>query len=356
MRKTIILLPLLLCLIYCQREWIGAEFTRTDTGSTMPDYTNISEEPAKEEPSIIKKTDLGNSKVYIASDKLILPRGTGENEIGIDDGGEDELPSGPMSFAVDKNGDIHILDNQNSVIKIFNQNKVLQNIISIGSDAKSLIDITISRDDHIALADISSNIIYIVKKTSKSVSEYTRLLKIPDTITDFGGLFSSVNGNIFLRYQDQRSLRINETGIHIPIMSLISRGEDFFLRTKRVSEKLSMLFLSRREQSTDYRGNTEKQIEIAIGMPILSVSLIDTDTQGRSYLLIEADGGGSETVNVRRFVLRAGTRDEDWSKPLEIPLDTYTLPFKDIVIGEDGTVYAMLVYKDRVEVAKWKAE
>ncbi len=355
MRKLILLLMAIIFLLSCQREWISAEFTKTDAGSTLPDYGITQEEPAGEEPAIIKKTDMSNSKIFVSGDNIIFPTGNKEGEIGIREGGEDELPSGPMSFTVDKNGNLHILDNINSSIKSFRPDRTLSNIISLGERAKSFIDITTSADNQLAVADMSNNLLYILSANSKSLSDLLKTIRLP-MVSDFGGIYNSVKGNIYLRYGDQQSYRLNDSGLHIPFMSLISRGENLFLRTKRISSGISMLFMSSRDQNPEYKGNTESQIEIAIGLPILSISVIDTDSLGRAYLLVEADSGSKETVSVKRFVIRAGTKDEDWSKPLEIPLDVYTIPFKDIIIGEDGTVYAMLVYKDRVEVTKWRVE
>ncbi len=62
---------------------------------------------------------MSNSKIFVSGDNIIFPTGNKEGEIGIREGGEDELPSGPMSFTVDKNGNLHILDNINSSIKKF---------------------------------------------------------------------------------------------------------------------------------------------------------------------------------------------------------------------------------------------
>jgi|GEM_PF-2803994 len=355
--KKIIFLFISLSLISlsCEREWISNEFIRADAGSNITDYGIVSEEPAKEEPMVIKKTDLSNSKIFTISDRLILPAGNKEFEIGTYEGGQEELPAGPMSFTVGSDGKIHILDNLNGAIKIFNIDKSISNIISLGDKAKSIIDITIPNNNQISAVDINSNLIYIIPKTSKAITDFSKMLRLPD-IKDFSGIYNTTKGNIFIRYGDQQSFKISDSGLHIPFMSIISRSETLFLRTKKISGSLSMLFMSSSEQSANYKGNTEKQIEISIGMPLLSISLIDTDKYGRPYLLVEADNGGNETVNVKRFIIRAGTKDEDWSKPFEIPLDVLTLPFKDIVIGEDGTVYVMLVYKDRVEVVKWKEE
>lgn len=341
--------------ISCEREWISGEFIKQDTGSKTSDAGIYSEEPAKEEPTIIKKADLNNSRIYSLSNRLIIPTGKNEGEIGLYEGGEDELPFGPLSFAVDKEENIYILDSINGAVKGFGKDGAIKNIISLLDKARSIVDIVISKDNNIALADINSNQIYLLTQGSKSISEYIKRINIP-SVNEFSGLFSSLKGNIYIRHSDQQSIRIGENGIHIPFMSIVSRTEDFFMRTRRISESLSVLFISSQDGNINYKGNTEKQLEIMLNMPILSVSLIDTDSSGRSYLLVEADNGGREVVNVKRFVIRAGPRDEDWSKPFEIPLDVYAMPFKDIVIGEDGTVYAMLVYRDRVEVTRWKAE
>ncbi len=348
--KMIFLLLLILVLFSCERDWISGEFIKPDASQD----TSAQEEPAKEEPVTIKNTDPKNNISFNLSDKLIFTVGTKDDEIGVLEGGEDELPTGPMSFAVNESGEIYILDSINGKIKGFDKNKMIKGLISLGEKAKSVLDIAITKDNQLLLADLHEDAVLLLSSQISDITTPDKKYRF--NISDFSGIFTTNRGNILLRYGNQQTLKLNDTGIHIPFMSLLSRNETMFLRTKRISESLSMLFMSSKEQSSEYKGNTEKQIEIMIDKPILSISYLDTDKNDRVYLLVEADDGADQTIKVKRYVIRTGTHPEDWSKPIEIPLDIYAHPFKDIVIGNDGTIYAMLVYKDRIEVAKWKTE
>jgi len=353
-----IVIPLMLIsflFLSCEREWISNEFIKPDASNNIPDSSTYNEEPAKEDPVVIKSVDVKNSTSFSLKDRLVFDIGNSDTKIGLLEGGEDELPSGPMSFSVSEDGEVYILDTINAAIKGFDSSRGLKGFISISERARDIVDIVITPNKEIAVSDMSQQMVFLLKNTAKSLSEHFKSYKISG-IEDFSGLTSTLKGNIFVRYGDQQMLKLNESGLNIPFMSLISRNEDMFFRLKKVSGSLSMLFMSSMDQNSTFKGNTEKQIELALGMPVLSMSFLDTDAKGRQYLLVEVDDGSSEVVKVKRYVIRTGAKAEDWSKPIEIPLDVYAFPFKDIVIGSDGSVYAMLVYKDRVEVARWKTE
>lgn len=350
--KKIPLFFFLLVFISCERDWISNQFVSPD--GSISRETERGKETIKEEPLTIKNTEPQKNVRFNPLEHLVFAIGDNDDEIGIYEGGEDEIPTGPMSFTVDDLGNILILDNINGWIKGFDQRKSLTKKISLGEKAKGILDISINKDGQIVIADMAESSVYLLSSNVTDI--FQPLKKYHFNVPDFAGIFTTNRGHIHLRYGNQQSLKLNESGINVPIMSLISRNENMFLRTKKISGNLAMLFMSSREQNPEYKGNTEKQIEIIIDRPILSISYIDTDKNDRVYLLVEADDGSNETIKVKRYVIRTGAKAGDWSRPVEIPLDIYAFPFKDIVIGNDGTIYALLVYKDRIEVAKWKAE
>ncbi|MDD5306471.1 MAG: hypothetical protein PHU25_04040 [Deltaproteobacteria bacterium] len=330
----------------------GTEATDgTDTGKSTDEPDT---EPASLEPETVTVPNTGLSEYAPISD-LKLAVGGSDGQIAVSPGAEDELPQGPASFDVDSSGNVYILDSVSSTIKSFQAGGTPIGKINLVKDRAPFLDFSLAPSGEMAVYQAATDLVFVLPKGANQISQATPVRSL-SSVQDFSGVFYNNDSQLFARDSGQMTYKVSSSGVAAPYLALLSMRNQMFFRTN-LAPTSGVLYASKQLQASGYQGNAEKKYEITMDRPILSVTYIDSDSQGRPYLRVETDDSATvEQVKVKRYVMRVGSKPEDWTKPIEIPSDVYALPFRDIRIGADGSVYAMLVYQDRIEVKKWAAK
>ncbi|MBI5525553.1 MAG: hypothetical protein HY897_04400 [Deltaproteobacteria bacterium] len=320
-----------------------------DAGPTTPDA-------GEREPEVVKQPDAGSPDAGGESSVVLeVAAGTADDQVAVEPGADDEPPRGPESFDIDADGNVHILDSPGAALKVFAPAGGLLRRIGLGPDGRSFLDFSVSPSGEVAVAHAPSHRLHVLPKSATDVAQAARQLGLP-VIAGFDGVSFDSAGKLFVRMLGQWTYALDGDPGN-PFLALLSMHSTGFFRVRRVSAALAVLFASDSYETDGISGNAKTVYEISPGIQIGSISFLDADSRGRVFVKIETVGElASGEVDVRRFVVRLGASDSDWSAPIEIPADVYALPFRDIRVGADGSVYAMLVYQDRVKVMRWTVD
>jgi hypothetical protein len=325
------------------------------TGGT-PDASQPAPDAGEREPEVVRQPDAGTADSGSESAVVLeVTAGDGEDQVAVVHAEGEELPRGPESFDIDADGNVHLLDAHHAALKVFTPAGALFRKIDLGADGRSFVDCAVSPAGEVALVHAPSHRLHVLPKSANEIGQATRRLGLP-AVSGFDGVSFDAKGKLFVRTLGQWTYAL-DSDPGTPFLALLSMHSTGFFRVRRLSAATAVLFSSDSYESDGISGNAKRVFEISPGVQIGSIAFLDADTRGRAFVKIETVGETpSGEIDVRRFVVRVGAAASDWSAPMEIPTDVYALPFRDIRIGADGSIYAMLVYRDRVKVMRWTAE
>ena len=308
------------------------------------------------EPDVVRGPDAGAVLTPIEPKPVIeIAAGTGDDQVAVIPSAGEDLPRGPESFDIDPDGNVYILDSQGGAVKVFGTQGALARRIDLAGQGSAFVDCAVSKTGELALAHAPENLVHVLPKGAAGLGQAARQIALP-AVAGFDGVSYNGEGTLFARTAGEMTYAIDGSQSN-PFLALLSMKAAMFVRVRRVSPALGVVYASAVYDADGWQGNAQKVFEIAPKMSIGSISFIDADAKGRAYLHIEAvDESPAGSIDVKRYVMRVGAAPADWTAPFEIPTDTYSLPFRDLRVGADGTVYAMLVYQDKVKVIRWNAE
>jgi hypothetical protein len=311
---------------------------------------------AVRDPEVVRWPDGGIGVIPALPTGVIeIPAGDGEGRVAVTAGGGEELPRGPESFDVDAEGNVWLLDAAGGAVKVFGPQGAYVRAVDLGGDGPSFIDLSVSRSGELALAQAAASRVHVLPKAATALAQASRQVGLL-AAAPFDGVSFDATGALYARTAGQWTYAVDGDQGN-PYLALLSMHAPLFVRVRRLGPSLGILYASAAYDAGGYTGNAQKVFEIAPKVSIGSISFIDADAKGRAYLHLESVGETAEgAIDVRRYVMRVGAAPADWAEPFEIPTDTHALPFRDLRVGADGTVYAMLVYADKVKVMRWTAE
>ena len=308
------------------------------------------------EPEVVRWPDAGTAVVPIQPKAAFdIAAGSGDDQVAVTAASDEELPRGPESFDVDPDGNVYVLDAQGGAVKVFGAQGGLVRRVDLAGQGSAFIDCAVSKTGELALAHAPGNAVHVLPKGAAGLAQAARQIALP-AVAGFDGVSYDGAGTLFARTAGEMTYAV-DGGDGSPFLALLSMKAKMFVRVRRVSPALGVVYASAIYDAEGWQGNAQKVFEIAPKMAIGSISFIDADAKGRAYLHLEAvSESPASAIYVRRYVMRVGAAPADWAAPFEIPTDTYAQPFRDLRVAADGTVYAMLVYQDKVKVIRWNAE
>ena len=87
------------------------------------------------------------------------------------------------------------------------------------------------------------------------------------------------------------------------------------------------------------------------GLMLLSLEGLGTDSQGNTFVALEATGGGDD-VNVNKYVRKYGPQGNLISEIADIPLDYFVHPVNELRV-HNGRVYQLMTTNTEVRINIW---
>ena len=101
-------------------------------------------------------------------------------------------------------------------------------------------------------------------------------------------------------------------------------------------------------------GGTKGSLDVRFdkpGMRLLSIESLGTDSQGNTYVALEATTGG-EQVNVCKYVRKYSVDGKVISEISDIPLDYYVGPVNELRVRK-GVLYQMRTTPSELQMNEW---
>ncbi|GAB4288720.1 MAG: hypothetical protein Kow0090_01110 [Myxococcota bacterium] len=282
--------------------------------------------------------------------------GNGEGQIGVFAGANEEKERVPQALALTGDGGIAVIDNENDRVLKFDKEGKFSGVL-VAKEARRWFDITELLDGKLVAFDVQKSSLVFVNDTGgieKSVI-------LPPKLRNFSGFYASKTA-LVLRVTD-RSYKITDIGDlkegaiekkHIVSLNALptSQSDKYITARKtKTGEKeigLVEIFEGDNAKEPSFSFEVQPPLEKAL---LGSVTYLGGDKEGDIFVRIEMLVG-EQPIEVKRYVRRY-TKEGKENGTIEIPSDTLGAPLSDIRIGADGAVFALLPYKDRVEVIKW---
>lgn len=313
-------------------------------------------------------------ETYISRTLIVANAGSGPGEIGIMPERPERPAAGPPSFAVDKEGNIYILDGYNTrVAKFDSQGTFLLNIPyeqplaagDIAVDGEGLIYLLDRRLYGPDPASVTQRV-ELYDQEGNLIREYFK----PDWMEEITWIGVDENGNLLAegrRKSEPKPVIPLPAGIpsHRSIVALGNSQEMFTREQQLASEKFGYMhkggvFFSRLIESGPDKGmylhgqNGELIVKLPLrtSSPLEHVSSYEVDRRGNIYVALMTSEGKEKLVQeIQKYDMKG-----DLIASLFMPKSYYAHPSRSIVIDDYGSVYYMQCYLDRTEVIKWERE
>jgi len=288
-----------------------------------------------------------------------LSTGRQEGGIGIFAGREDEAPRGPSSFIVDEAGEVTILDNEKRRLVTLGPD---QRVLRTGpvEGARHFTKLTRVGKGELAAFDSRRGELVSFNAQGKIHERLKDLPRVPFTrirrLSDGQLAIDSPGRTHVLSLPERTRLRLARPG-QMKLTRRVARPGAASLAPLTGTRAAAALRTGQRGilriQDTGAARAAPREISVEPPVPgrLGSVTVLREDSAGRLFVRIEVLTSTSPLV-VRRFI-RA------YDKAMNV-LDTFEYPVEGLIVGDDdvdiddqGNVYVLLTYPDRVEVQRF---
>jgi hypothetical protein len=313
-------------------------------------------------------------ETYLKKETIFIPWGSGEDEIGLwkiekgkkgigfDEKGvpleyeiEPPPPQGPLTFAVDKNGNIYIMDNINEAVKKFNpKGNFIGTVVSGVSGRAIAID---SNENIYLLGDYK---ILHYSRDGKLVDTF-EISKDIELYLGYGqGIFFDKKGNLF----------VNKLQEYYPIAHFIKTERDLsILKPVSLKEQSERKIKGVSGISDNYfaikgldKHTKAIQILNAKGSILKEIIMKTSDYFG-STLFLKQDKKGTIYIETNRItpdnyvhleVRKYDPETDQLIAIIELPNEYYTEVNKTIEVDELGNIYHFQTTEGGVVITKWE--
>ena len=298
----------------------------------------------------IKGTKFGNS---LQTGKVIVS-GTWGIDIGEFGKIDKAARPGPMSFAVDKENNIFILDQVNSRVQKFdNHGKYLA---SLNINTTTAADIVLDQEGKIYILD--PWIEYNIKRFS-TTGKLEKVYNISKDIKLITGMFIN-DSEIFVesRHDELYKVATLDKIVTIkkqhlnPMMGRLGKGgKKVFLSAEKVDNWTARLDVRAADGIITMNRIINSQ------RPYSSIVSLDSDQQGNIYLglnLLWESGPPDYEVLADQLVVVAFTPNGKYVGQVEMPNQYVTDHFKKIVVNDLGDIYQLQTSEEGINIIKWQ--
>lgn len=288
---------------------------------------------------------------YTITEILRVKTGSGLDNIGLITTSEAN-PEGPMSFFVNNNEEIYILDQINSRIQVFKDKKRIK---TIPLPSKSFIDIDLTPEGNIALLDnYDKKAIFVIDSEGKIINtaqlEGSKIYW-PGYVTEIYTIYNHDKYSGIWAYLGDRSVRLASLdgtpyGDRLSVSGNLSVDGKNQLRAEKIGDATIVVY-----RSKDMSKNWD-EFKIFLNTFIDHIITVNNDSKGRIYiglyspdipynrnLVVILDEEGKEIAQVKLVFQK---------KPHEIK--------RSLRINPDGHIYQMLLDDKDIVIKKydWK--
>lgn len=295
-----------------------------------------------------------------------LPTGNAEDALGVHRGVDEERARGPSAIIATGDNQVLIIDGEKERAVLVANKRILRK--SRLPVARTVSDAVHVGDGRVVLFDGREQHLWMVDATGSAARMNASRLK------RFKGLRRITAGRVVVEEEDgayeldSKTIPLRNVTHLRPLTHVAPPPPPpppvklTRMATKRVATRsgTAEVVLRRGEASlTTYAGataNVTRSAKIDAPGPgrLASVTQIGTDKKKRTFLRIEMVSMSNGALSVKRYI-----RVLDFDlKPLatfEIPVDDVIIADKDIDVDEDGNVFVMLPYADKVKVVRYAA-
>jgi hypothetical protein len=268
--------------------------------------------------------------------------GSGPNQLGRkrDPEGSND---GPMSLTVDGKGNLYVLDEVNRRVQKYSPAGTSS--IAIGGEAAQ--DLAVTKNGIALLDRLGEKNLQLYSPDGKMLGEVALEGKgIPES-GGTTGLFPDRDGNLWVEREHQQLVRValangNSDADRPTAPGRPSRdGRDYL--SGAIADRSAGTALVR---ALDADGNVLWQQVVSLGAPILHLTLVDSDAFGNVYV---AGHTGSESkappysIVDEKLVIISLSPDGSPRGMMALPAEPpATEIFRELAIGDDGTIYRMV--------------
>ena len=313
-------------------------------------------------------------EIYISRTLIVANVGSGPGEIGIMPERPERPAAGPPSLAVDKEGNIYILDSYNKrVAKFDNQGAFLLDIpyeqsLAAGDIAVDEEGLVYLLDRHLYGPDAATvtQRVKLYDQEGNLVREYLK----PDWMEQIAWIGLDENGNLVAEGRRKAEPKpIIPIPANVPLgwsAVVLGNSQEVFSREQQLAtERIGRLFggttaITRYEVSDDFKElyvydqNGELFLKVFLENLGLSpfIGFFGADKAGNWYVAVAYTALDNEP---ERRMMKFDSRG-NLIATFVMPDSYYAHPSRSIVLDGFGNVYDMLCYPDRAEVTKWEKQ
>jgi hypothetical protein len=270
--------------------------------------------------------------------------GGGPDQLGKKSGPE-SAPEGPMSLIVDGQGNLYVLDEINHRIQRWSAAGARLAPIPIGGDTAQ--DLALGKNGAVALLDrLGERNVQLIGSDGKPLGEVGLVGKNLPEGGATTGLFADRDGNLWVEREHQELVKVADAdGTSDPDRPTApgrpSRDGRLYLSAQLGDRAAGTASV----RGLDGDGNALWQVTVALGAPILYLTLLDSDAAGNVYLAGHTGRPGAQPPYpiVGENLVVVGLSPDGAARGL------LTLPagppaaesFRELAVGDDGTLYRM---------------
>jgi hypothetical protein len=296
---------------------------------------------------------------FLKRDYASAPTGRQESDIGIFPGREDEAPRGPSSFTVDEAGQVTILDNEKrQLVTLGAEQRVLKTAPIEG--ARHLTQLTRVGKGELAAFDSNRGELVSLNTQGKVQERIKDVPRVPFTsirrLSDGQVAVDSPGRTHVLSLAPQTGTQAGKPG-HMESMRRVAQPGAASLAPLTGTRAAGAVRAGKRGslhvQDAGAARAAPRAISVEPPVPgrLGAVTVLREDSAGRLFVRIEVLTSTSPLV-VRRFI-RAYDRAMNVLDTFEYPVEGLIIGDKDVDIDDQGHVYVLLTYPDRVEVQRF---
>ncbi len=301
------------------------------------------------------KITLSGKKFGEYSDNSVIINalwGTNLGEFGND---LTSAPQGPISFAVDKNENIYVLDQINKRVQQFDKSGNYVSMFTI--DSQFVCDIDLDDKSNVYLLDG-----WVKKEVYKydSVGKLLMTYQINPQIEWITQLFVR-DGNIYVEVERENLYLIGNTDTVVDKLKHFDNPLPGRIMKGPVKDKYLSAKHDNKNQITIKNIDRGKKIlgEVNLGMdrPVSQIISLDSDANGNVYLthrlMTEANDGTIIDDQLEMVVVSPTSK---YLGKVQMPMKIFTDQFKIVTVSDSGNIYQMQTSEDGVKIIKWNLE
>lgn len=322
--------------------------------------TNLNKKRSRHDKKILEtfRNAQKDSKTYIKRKQIIRAGwGAEKGQMGRLRAQESN-PEGPMSLALNRKGQLSLLDQVNGRIERFDQNGKLLSDFPIGTTTAQ--DVLITPDDTTLVLDRLAKD-PVVKRFDTNGNPLGEISLARNSISnkgDISGIFSDKNG-IYIEVGHHKVIRIsdadgNSVSTDEEIPGRPTRDGSLAIRAGILNKQEGKVYV----HAHSYQNVLAWEKAYRLAGPIRYILMLDSDLLQHIYLAAEIQDITQAEASFKTMVIRLDQKTGTLSGQLILPssLEQASECFKPLSVGDDGTIYQILHQEEGTVVYAYRFE